>query len=106
MTLATRHLGIPAKVPARLMKDYGGFNHNSQSLRIVTTLENRYPDFAGKFELGSAGRHGKAQKTDYDIAEAKQFNPELTGIWKAQIANLADDLAYTSHDLDDGLRSA
>ncbi|HBG59644.1 MAG TPA: deoxyguanosinetriphosphate triphosphohydrolase [Anaerolineaceae bacterium] len=90
---------------SRLMKDYGGFNHNSQSLRIVTTLENRYPDFAG-LNLSWEVLEGMVKhETDYDIAETKQFNPELRGHLEAQIANLADDLAYTSHDLDDGLRS-
>ena len=90
---------------SRMMKDYGGFNHNSQSLRIVTTLENRYPDFAG-LNLSWEVLEGMVKhETDYDIAEAKQFNPELRGHLEAQIANLADDLAYTSHDLDDGLRS-
>jgi dGTPase len=90
---------------SRMMKDYGGFNHNSQSLRIVTTLENRYPDFAG-LNLSWEVLEGMVKhETDYDIAEAKQFNPDLRGHLEAQIANLADDLAYTSHDLDDGLRS-
>ena len=90
---------------SRLMKDFGGFNHNSQSLRIVTMLEARYPDFPG-LNLSWEVLEGMVKhETDYDIAEAKQFNPELRGHLEAQIANLADDLAYTSHDLDDGLRS-
>ena len=90
---------------SRLMKDFGGFNHNSQSLRIVTMLEARYPDFSG-LNLSWEVLEGMVKhETDYDIAEAKQFNPELRGHLEAQIANLADDLAYTSHDLDDGLRS-
>lgn len=90
---------------ARLMKDFGGFNHNSQSLRIVTVLEARYPDFPG-LNLSWEVLEGMVKhETDYDIVEAKQFNPELRGHLEAQIANLADDLAYTSHDLDDGLRS-
>ena len=90
---------------SRLMKDFGGFNHNSQSLRIVTVLEARYPDFPG-LNLSWEALEGMVKhETDYDIAEAKQFNPELRGHLEAQIANLADDLAYTSHDLDDGLRS-
>ena len=90
---------------SRLMKDFGGFNHNSQSLRIVTVLEARYPDFPG-LNLSWEVLEGMVKhETDYDIAEAKQFNPELRGHLEAQIANLADDLAYTSHDLDDGLRS-
>ena len=90
---------------SRLMKDFGGFNHNSQSLRIVTVLEARYPDFPG-LNLSWEVLEGMVKhETDYDIAEAKQFNPELRGHLEAQISNLADDLAYTSHDLDDGLRS-
>jgi len=90
---------------ARLMKDYGGFNHNSQSLRIVTALEARYPDFPG-LNLSWEVLEGMVKhETDYEIAEAKQFNPELRGHIESQIANLADELAYTSHDLDDGLRS-
>jgi dGTPase len=90
---------------ARLMKDYGGFNHNSQSLRIVTVLEARYPDFPGLNLTWEVLEGMVKHETDYDIAEAKQFNPELRGHLEAQVANLADELAYTSHDLDDGLRS-
>jgi dGTPase len=68
-------------------------------------LEARYPDFPG-LNLSWEVLEGMVKhETDYDIAEAKQFNPELRGHLEAQIANLADDLAYTSHDLDDGLRS-
>jgi dGTPase len=90
---------------ARLMKDYDGFNHNSQSLRIVTVLEARYPDFPGLNLTWEVLEGMVKHETDYDIAEAKQFNPELRGHLEAQVANLADELAYTSHDLDDGLRS-
>jgi len=90
---------------ARLMKDYSGFNHNSQSLRIVTVLEARYPDFPGLNLTWEVLEGMVKHETDYDIAEAKQFNPELRGHLEAQVANLADELAYTSHDLDDGLRS-
>ena len=90
---------------ARLMKEHGGFNHNQQSLRIVTQLENRYPDFPG-LNLSWEVLEGMVKhETDYDIADAKDYNPELRGSLEAQIANVADELAYTSHDLDDGLRS-
>ena len=44
-------------------------------------------------------------ETEYDIADARDFNPDLRGHLEAQIANVADELAYTAHDLDDGLRS-
>jgi dGTPase len=44
-------------------------------------------------------------ETEYDISDARDFNPELRGNIEAQIANVADELTYTAHDLDDGLRS-
>lgn len=90
---------------ARLMRDFGGFNHNQHSVRIVTTLENRYPDFPG-LNLSWEVLEGMVKhETDYDVADAKEYSPELRGHLEAQIANVADELAYTSHDLDDGLRS-
>ncbi len=90
---------------ARLMKDYGGFDHNKQSLRIVTELEERYPDFPG-LNLTWEVREGIVKhESEYDIADASDYNPELRGHLEAQIANAADELAYTAHDLDDGLRS-
>ena len=90
---------------ARLMKEHGGFNHNQQSLRVVTQLENRYPDFPG-LNLSWEVLEGMVKhETDYDIADAQDYDPELRGSLEAQIANIADELAYTSHDLDDGLRS-
>ncbi len=89
----------------RLMKDYGGFDHNKQSLRIVTELEQRYPDFPG-LNLTWEVREGIVKhESEYDIADASDYNPDLRGHLEAQIANAADELAYTAHDLDDGLRS-
>ncbi len=89
----------------RLMKDNGGFDHNKQSLRIVTKLERRYPDFPG-LNLTWEVREGIVKhETEYDISDASDYNPDLRGHLEAQIANVADELAYTSHDLDDGLRS-
>lgn len=90
---------------AKLMKEHGGFNHNTQSVRIVTELENRYPDFPG-LNLSWEVLEGMVKhETDYDISDAKEYDPELRGHLEAQIANVADELAYTAHDLDDGLRS-
>ncbi len=90
---------------ARLMRDHGGFDHNKQSLRIVTKLERRYPDFPG-LNLTWEVREGIVKhESEYDIADASEYNPELRGHLEAQIANVADELAYTAHDLDDGLRS-
>ena len=92
-------------VLARLMKDYGGFDHNKQSLRIVTELEQRYPEFPG-LNLTREVREGMVKhESEYDISDARDFNPDLRGNLETQIANVADELAYTTHDLDDGLRS-
>lgn len=90
---------------AQLMQDHGGFDHNKQSLRIVTFLERRYPEFPG-LNLSWEVREGIVKhESEYDIADASEYNPELRGHLEAQIANVADELAYTAHDLDDGLRS-
>lgn len=90
---------------ARLMKDFGGFDHNKQSLRIVTELEQRYPEFPG-LNLSWEVREGMVKhESEYDISDARDFNPDLRGNLETQIANVADELAYTTHDLDDGLRS-
>jgi dGTPase len=90
---------------ARLMKDYGGFDHNKQSYRIVTELEQRYPEFPG-LNLTWEVREGIVKhESEYDISDARDLNPELRGNLETQIANVADELAYTTHDLDDGLRS-
>ncbi len=89
----------------RLMKEYGGFDHNKHSLRIVTELEKRYPDFPG-LNLTWETREGIVKhETEYDISDAATYNAELRGHLEAQIANAADELAYSAHDLDDGLRS-
>ena len=90
---------------ARMMKDYGGFDHNKQSLRIVTYLERRYPDFNG-LNLTWEVREGIVKhESEYDVSDSFEYNPELRGNLETQITNIADELAYTAHDLDDGLRS-
>jgi dGTPase len=90
---------------ARLMKEHGGFDHNKQTLRIVTELEKRFPDFPG-LNLTWEVREGIVKhESEYDISDARDYKPELRGHLEAQIANAADELAYTAHDLDDGLRS-
>ena len=90
---------------ARLMKDSGGFDHNKQSFRIVTELERRYPDFPGLNLTWEVLEGIVKHETEYDRSDASNFNPELRGHLEAQITNVADELAYTAHDLDDGLRS-
>lgn len=89
----------------RLMKDHGRFDHNKQSLRIVTELEQRYPDFPG-LNLTWEAREGIVKhETEYDVSDSSDYDPDLRGHLEAQIANAADEIAYTAHDLDDGLRS-
>jgi dGTPase len=89
----------------KLMKDNGGFDHNKQSLRIVTELEQRYPEFPG-LNLTWEVREGMVKhESEYDVTDARDYSPDLRGNLEAQICNVADELAYTTHDLDDGLRS-
>ncbi|MEW6421919.1 MAG: deoxyguanosinetriphosphate triphosphohydrolase [Deinococcota bacterium] len=78
-----------------LMTGYGGFDHNTQARRIVTCLEDRYPDFPGlNLTLDTLDGLNKHERTGLGP-------PSL----EAQLVDAADALAYTAHDLDDGLRS-
>lgn len=91
------------------MEQYGGFEHNWQSLRVVDVLEEKYADFSG-LNLTFETREGilkhcspaKAKQLG-DIGERflKRQQPNL----EAQVANLADEIAYNNHDVDDGLRA-
>jgi dGTPase len=90
---------------SRLMRDFGGFEHNKQSFRIITQLEERYPEFPGLNLTWEVLEGVVKHETEYDRSDAADFNPHLRGHLEAQIANIADELAYTTHDLDDGLRS-
>ncbi|GIL08868.1 MAG: deoxyguanosinetriphosphate triphosphohydrolase-like protein [Chloroflexota bacterium] len=88
-----------------LTADCGGFNHNHQSFRIVTQLERRYADWPG-LNLTHETLEGIAKhETEYDLSAAGGFNQTLRGSVEAQIANVADELAYNAHDLDDGLQA-
>lgn len=88
-----------------LMSGYGGFDHNRQSLRIVEKLERRYPGWPG-LNLTWEVREGLVKhETEYDTSDARGYEPDLACSLEGQIANAADELAYTAHDLDDGLRS-
>lgn len=90
----------------KLMKGFGSsFNHNTQSYRIVTYLEERYPHFPG-LNLTYETRAGMLKhETTYDKSEATQYEPHKRPSIEAQITNFADPIAYDSHDLDDGLRA-
>jgi dGTPase len=86
-----------------LMRGHGGFEHNVQSLRIVEVIERKYPRFAG-LNLSWEVREGlqKHQKF-YDPPAASGQEQYTSPSLEAQIANLADEITYYSHDLDDGL---
>jgi len=88
-----------------LMRDHGGFDHNHQSLRIVTRLARRYPDFPG-LNLTWEVREGIIKhQTEYDHGRSSQeYEPDKAPTLEAQIVNAADEVAYSTHDLDDGLR--
>lgn len=87
----------------RLMRRHGGFEHNRQSLRVVEELEQKYPGFPG-LNLSWEVREGLLKHaTAYDLpGQAPGFDAKNSSL-EAQVANLADEIAYYSHDLDDGL---
>jgi dGTPase len=88
-----------------LMVEHGGFDHNYQSFRIVEKLENRFPDFPG-LNLTWEVREGILKhETEYDRSDVTDFEPDWRPTLEAQIVNYADEIAYTTADLDDGLRS-
>jgi dGTPase len=95
------------------LKAFGGFDHNAQSLRIVTLLEARYAGFDGlnlTWETleGLVKHNGPIRTPGGYIAEYDAIHPLDLGTYasaEAQVAALADDIAYHSHDLDDGLRA-
>lgn len=89
----------------KLMSDHGGFNHNHQSYRVVTKLERRYPKWNG-LNLTYETLEGIAKhETAYDRSAFREISEETGPGLEAQIANVADELAYNAHDLDDGLQS-
>ena len=98
------------------MKNYGGFDHNIQTLRIITILENRYYDFKGlnlSIEtLDGLIKHNGPVKNLTKLNTIlgnnffkKKINFSLNSSLEAQIASISDDIAYNSHDLEDGLKS-
>ena len=91
------------------MKDYGGFEHNLQSLRVVDTLEQRYGAFDG-LNLMFETREGVLKHCSLPNAQqlgdlGRRFIDKKQPSLEAQLANLADEIAYNNHDIDDGLRS-
>ena len=87
-----------------LMQDHGGFEHNRQSLRIVTLLEHPYPDFMG-LNLMYETRLGLARHESAYDHPALVWGTEKQASLEGQIADLADRIAYNCHDLEDGQRA-
>ena len=91
------------------MKNFGGFEHNIQSLRIVDKLENVYPNFSG-LNLCFETREGILKKCNKARAEKigdianRILNKEQSSL-EAQVTNLCDEIAYNNHDIQDGIRA-
>jgi dGTPase len=91
------------------MKDFGGFEHNLQSLRVVDTLEERYAEFDG-LNLTFECREGILKHCSYinamQLGELGErfINKQQPGL-EAQLANFADEIAYNNHDVEDGIRA-
>ena len=96
------------------MQGHGGFEHNLQSLRVVDRLEQRYPDFDG-LNLCLETREGILKRCPARVAAAleaaepggvaRRFAANQQASLEAQLVNLADEIAYNAHDIDDGVRS-
>ena len=91
------------------MKDFGGFEHNIQSLRIIDKLENRYASFPG-LNLCFETREGLLKKCNLARAKklgdvGKRFLDKKQSSLEAQLTNLCDEIAYNNHDIQDGLRA-
>ncbi len=100
----------------KCMKNYGGFDHNIQTLRIITILENRYYEFKGlNLSIETIDGLIKHNGPIKDLTKInrilgkgffkKKINFKTNSSLEAQIASISDDIAYNSHDLEDGLKS-
>lgn len=88
-----------------LMRGHDGYDHQKQTYLIITQLEQRYPDHPG-LNLTYEVREGVVKHdTDYDVVDARDYAPETRGTLECQLSNLADEIAYNTSDMDDGLRS-
>src|SRR3954467_7890309 len=91
------------------MRPYGGFEHNLQSLRVVDQLEERYAEFSGlnlTFECREGILKHCSARNARELGElGERFLKRRQPSLEAQIANLADEIAYNNHDVDDGMRA-
>lgn len=88
-----------------LMAEAGGYDHQRQTYRILTQLESRFAEFPGLNLTYEVLEGVVKHDTEYDVADAASFHPEERGTLECQLSNLADEIAYNTSDLDDGLRS-
>jgi dGTPase len=88
---------------AECMREHGGFEHNRQSLRVVELLEHPYPDFPGLNLTLEVLQGLRKHKGTAALPETTARSPEPCASLEAQIADLADEITYYSHDLDDAL---
>lgn len=92
------------RVLDELTAEHGGFEHNLQGLRLVEFLESRYPTFPGlnlSYEVLESMAHHARNK---EAPEVQEFRPDRRALAEAQTADLADGVAYSTHDIDDALR--
>ena len=90
---------------AGLMKDHGGFDHNTHGLRVVEELETRYPDFPG-LNLSQEVRRGIIRHSSpFDMTRMGGGDVPGPTLLEIQAVDVADEIAYDNHDLDDGLKS-
>ncbi|MFZ2100760.1 MAG: dNTP triphosphohydrolase, partial [Oricola sp.] len=105
------------------MADFGGFDHNAQALRVVTKLERRYAEFDGlnltwetleglvkhngplRDPVTGEGTHGPVPQTILNYCEFHDLEIDKHAGLEAQLAAISDDIAYNTHDIDDGLRA-
>lgn len=87
-----------------LMKNFGGFEHNYQTMRIIELIERPYPDFVGLNLMYETRLALAKHKTHFDHPQKQNFAEKNCSL-EGQIADLADRIAYNCHDLEDGLRS-
>ncbi|MDQ7780173.1 MAG: deoxyguanosinetriphosphate triphosphohydrolase [Planctomycetota bacterium] len=86
------------------MEKHGGFEHNSQGLRVVELLEHRYPGFQGLNLTWETRESMRKHVTIYDTPVETGYCPEWQPLLEAQVVNVADMIAFTCHDLEDALR--
>lgn len=87
-----------------LLREHGGFNHNRQSLRVVDILEQRYDGYSG-LNLTYEVREGIVKHETKLEIQLKEFNPEEKPTLEASLVDIADEITYNAHDIDDGLSS-